>query len=48
MAMSDTFKLQEHAQALWLNLKALHTLDWAEADLPVLAAYSSWLEDGRQ
>ena len=46
-AMSDTFKLQEHAQALWLSMKALHALDWAEADLSELAVYNSWVENGR-
>ncbi|MDZ7760184.1 MAG: (deoxy)nucleoside triphosphate pyrophosphohydrolase [Desulfovermiculus sp.] len=45
---SNAFKLREHSQALWLKPEALHALDWAEADLPVLAAYNSWLENGRQ
>jgi 8-oxo-dGTP diphosphatase len=48
IALSDAFKLQEHAQALWLKPEALHNLDWAEADIPVLAAYKTWLEKGRQ
>lgn len=47
-AVSDAFKLQEHVQALWLKPEALHSLDWAEADIPVLAAYKTWLEKGRQ
>ena len=45
---SHEFQLQEHAQALWLKPEALHSLDWAEADIPVLAAYQRWLENGRQ
>jgi 8-oxo-dGTP diphosphatase len=35
---SHDFQLQEHAQALWLKPEALHSLDWAEADIPVLTA----------
>ncbi len=33
--------LHEHAALLWLPPNQLHTLDWAEADIPVLAAYLS-------
>jgi len=40
-AESDFFSLQEHAKALWLKPEALQDLDWAEADLPVLAAYQN-------
>jgi 8-oxo-dGTP diphosphatase len=29
----------EHAALQWLPLDQLHTLDWAEADMPVLAEY---------
>jgi len=32
-------QLNEHAAVTWLFPDQLHTLDWAEADLPVLAAY---------
>ena len=31
--------LHEHAALLWLPPSQLHTLDWAEADIQVLAAY---------
>lgn len=31
--------LHEHADILWLSPEALHTLDWAEADLPVIEFY---------
>ena len=31
--------LHEHAALLWLPPSQMHTLDWAEADVPVLAAY---------
>lgn len=31
--------LHEHAAVIWLPPEKLHQLDWAEADLPVLAAY---------
>lgn len=33
--------LHEHADLIWLRPTELHTLDWAEADVPVLAAYLS-------
>jgi len=46
-ALSDAFKLQEHARALWLKPETLHSLDWAEADIPVLAVYKTWLENWR-
>ncbi len=31
--------LHEHAAIAWLPAELLHTLDWAEADLPVIASY---------
>ncbi len=33
--------LHEHSAISWLSPSELHTLDWAEADLPVIAAYLS-------
>ena len=33
--------LHEHSAMSWLPPSELHTLDWAEADLPVIAAYLS-------
>ena len=30
--------LHEHQAACWLPAERLHTLDWAEADLPLIAA----------
>jgi 8-oxo-dGTP diphosphatase len=36
---SDTITLHEHAAITWLPPGELHTLDWAEADWPVLEAY---------
>ena len=47
-AVSDALNIQEHVHVLWLKPEALHSLDWAEADIPVLAAYKTWLEKGRQ
>jgi 8-oxo-dGTP diphosphatase len=32
-------QVHEHAGVTWLPPEDLHLLDWAEADLPVLAAY---------
>ena len=37
---SDTITLHEHAAITWLPPEELHTLDWAEADWPVLEAYA--------
>jgi 8-oxo-dGTP diphosphatase len=37
---SDTITLHEHAAIAWLPPDELHTLDWAEADWPVLEAYA--------
>jgi 8-oxo-dGTP diphosphatase len=36
---SGTLTLHEHAAVLWLAPEELLTLDWAEADLPVIGAY---------
>ena len=36
---SGDIELQEHAAVTWLLPEELYGLDWAEADLPVLAAY---------
>lgn len=38
-------KLNEHATLKWLSPDKLHELDWAEADLPVLAGYCKLLEN---
>jgi 8-oxo-dGTP diphosphatase len=40
-------RLNEHAAITWLPSGALFALDWAEADLPVLAAYCRQLEKSR-
>lgn len=36
---SDAITLHEHAAIAWLPPEELHTLDWAEADWPVLETY---------
>jgi 8-oxo-dGTP diphosphatase len=36
---SGTITLREHAAVTWLPREALASLDWAEADRPVLEAY---------
>jgi mutator protein MutT len=36
---SDTITLHEHAAMVWLQPEELHTLDWAEADWPVIRTY---------
>ena len=36
----DTITLHEHAAMVWLPPDELHTLDWLEADRPVLEAYA--------
>jgi 8-oxo-dGTP diphosphatase len=42
---SGEIVLHEHSAINWLPPNELHTLDWAEADLPVIAAYLS-VSDG--
>lgn len=41
---TGVLKRNEHAAVLWLPPDRLHTLDWAEADLPVLAAYCRFVK----
>ncbi|BCR04847.1 DNA mismatch repair protein MutT [Desulfuromonas versatilis] len=36
---SGEIVLHEHAAITWLPPEELHTLDWAEADLPIIEAY---------
>ena len=36
---SGEIVLHEHAAIAWLPSVELHTLDWAEADLPVIESY---------
>lgn len=38
---SGEIVLHEHSDIDWLTPNELYTLDWAEADLPVIAAYLS-------
>jgi len=36
---SGDITLHEHSAMIWLLMEDLHTLDWAEADLPVIEEY---------
>jgi 8-oxo-dGTP diphosphatase len=36
---SGELTLHEHAALIWLPPWQLHTLDWAEADIPIVDAY---------
>jgi 8-oxo-dGTP diphosphatase len=36
---TGTLTLKEHKQIAWLPLNELKTLDWAEADIPILEGY---------
>lgn len=36
---SGELTLHEHAAFSWLPPRELHTLDWAEADIPIIDAY---------
>jgi 8-oxo-dGTP diphosphatase len=36
---SGAIVLHEHAAIAWLPASRLHTLDWAEADLPIIQEY---------
>lgn len=40
--ISGELKLIEHKQALWLSKSELHTLDWAEADIPIVKEYINY------
>lgn len=42
---SGTLALHEHEAVLWLQPEELLSLDWAAADLPVIAAYLARLAD---
>jgi 8-oxo-dGTP diphosphatase len=41
---SGEITLHEHAAFSWLPPEELHTLDWAEADLPVIQTYTDSLK----
>ena len=43
---SGEIVLHEHSAATWLSPSDLHTLDWAEADIPVSASYLTELNKG--
>ncbi|MDD5284999.1 MAG: (deoxy)nucleoside triphosphate pyrophosphohydrolase [Desulfuromonadaceae bacterium] len=36
---TENIVLHEHSAMIWLSPERLHTLDWAEADLPVIRSY---------
>lgn len=36
--------LHEHAALAWLTPPELHTLDWAEADMPVIESYREFIK----
>ena len=44
---TDEITVNEHAAVVWLPPDRLHELDWAEADLPVLATYCRQLKEER-
>jgi 8-oxo-dGTP diphosphatase len=44
---SGTINLHEHAAVTWLPKEDLVALDWAEADLPVLASYCRFSGQGQ-
>ena len=39
--ISGEITLHEHSAMVWLASEELHSLDWAEADIPVIADYKS-------
>jgi 8-oxo-dGTP diphosphatase len=45
---SGNITLHEHAAITWLPPQELHTLDWAEADIPVIESYLSECSAGTQ
>lgn len=46
MIESGEVFLHEHAAVIWLPPNELHTLDWAEADVPVVISYLSSNTEG--
>lgn len=42
--ISGTITLREHAAVIWLPREDLASLDWAEADRPVLETYLQFVE----
>ena len=42
--ISGEITLHEHSAMVWLPAEQLHTLDWAEADWPVIDAYRRQFE----
>ena len=44
---TGSLTLHEHTAMTWLPPEELHTLDWAEADWPVLEAYAQQLGGNR-
>ncbi len=42
--ISGEITLHEHAALAWLTPLELHTLDWAEADVPVIASYREFIK----
>lgn len=42
--VSGEITLLEHAACVWLPPEMLHTLDWAEADMPVIKIYRKTLK----
>jgi 8-oxo-dGTP diphosphatase len=45
--ISGTITLHEHAAVTWLPRENLASLDWADADLPVLASYCRFAGQGQ-
>lgn len=43
--VSGEITLHEHVALAWLTPRELHTLDWAEADVPVIQLYREFLRD---
>jgi 8-oxo-dGTP diphosphatase len=37
--------LKEHAQILWKGVEELRSLDWAEADIPIVEGFVTWFLD---
>ena len=42
--VSGEIALREHSALVWLPIEELHTLDWAEADLPIIKEYQVQVE----
>lgn len=40
--VSGNISLREHKEVRWMDVDKLHSLDWAEADIPIMENFRNW------